>query len=156
VRGNRGELCAVLLSDHAERFHPDLAVRIDGAPYVLERVWYHKGQPIFKFRGVDSIGAAEALAGKDVCVAASERFELPEGEYYYSDLVGCGMYETGASEPLGTVTGWQSTGGPVLLEINGGEILVPFARTMIKNINVQSRRIEVDLPEGLKDLNKES
>lgn len=133
-----------------------MRVHIGGAPYVVERVWYHKRQPIFKFRDVDSIGAAESLAGQDVCVPQGERFELPDGEYYYSDLIGCRVFEKGASEPVGTVTGWQNTGGPVLLEIDEGEILIPFASAMLKSIDIGGRRIAVDLPEGLKDLNKDS
>ena len=143
------------MTDHPERFQQDLTVYIGGAPVVVERVWYHKGQPIFKFRGVDSISAAEALAGQDVCVPESERFELPEGEYYYSDLVGCRVFETDAKEPIGTVTGWQNIGGPVLLEIDGGEILIPYAQAMLESIDLENRRIVVTLPEGLKDLNEE-
>jgi 16S rRNA processing protein RimM len=148
-------LSGILLSDHPERFQEDLEVHVGGVPYVLERVWYHKNQPIFKFRGVDSIGAAEALAGQDVCVPENERFKLPEGEYYYSDLAGCSVFDARAAEAIGTVTGWQNVGGPVLLEVNGGEILIPFARAMFQSIDIENRRIVVELPEGLKDLNKE-
>ena len=148
-------MCALPLTDHPERFQQDLTVYIGGAAVVVERVWYHKGQPIFKFRGVDSISAAEALAGQDVCVPASERFRLPEGEYYYSDLVGCRVCETDANEPIGTVTGWQNIGGPVLLEIDGGEILIPYAQAMLESIDLENRRIVVRLPEGLKGLNEE-
>jgi len=90
-----------------------------------------------------------------VCVPASERFELPEGEYYYSDLVGCRMIDHGTGEAVGEVTGWVETGGPALLEINGGSILVPFAAAMLKSIDLAARRIEVDLPPGLKDLNSD-
>jgi 16S rRNA processing protein RimM len=145
------------LTDHPERFQSGQVVYISGARYELEQLWYHKGQPIFKFRGVDSIGDAEKLAGQEVCVPVSERFELPEGEYYYSDLIGCRMVECGSGEMVGTVTGWQECGGaPVLLEVNGGDILVPFAAAILKNIDLAARRIEVDLPEGLKDLNSGS
>ncbi len=92
-----------------------------------------------------------------MCVPAGERLELPEGEYYYSDLVGCLMVDCGSGEPVGIVTGWEEAGGaPVLLEVNGGDILVPFAAAILKNIDLAARRIEVELPEGLKDLNSGS
>lgn len=147
----------MLLTDHPERFQSGQAVYIGAVEYEIERVWYHKEQPIFKFRGVDSIGEAEKLAGEDVCIPACERLELPEGEYYYSDLIGCRMVECGSGEPVGTVTGWEEAGAaPVLLEVNGGDILVPFAAAILKNIDLAARRIEVQLPEGLKDLNSGS
>ena len=143
------------MCDHPERFHAGQSVYVGESRYELERVWYHKEQPIFKFRGVNSIGEAENLAGKDVCVPASERFELPEGEYYYSDFVGCRMFDCGTGEAVGLVTGWEEAGSQVLLEVNGGSILVPFARAMLKSIDLAARRIEVDLPPGLKDLNSD-
>lgn len=143
------------LCDHPERFHAGQSVYIGESRYEVEQVWYHKGQPIFKFRGVNSIGEAENLVGHDVCIPASERFELPEDEYYYSDLVGCRMYDCATGESVGLVTGWEEAGGPVLLEVNGGSILVPFARAMLKSIDLAARRIEVDLPQGLKDLNSD-
>lgn len=122
---------------------------------MVERVWYHKGQPIFKLRGIDSIGAAETLAGKDVCVPASERYSLPEGEYYFSDLVGCRMVDASTGGLIGEVTGWQETGGPALLEVDGGRVLVPLAKALLPEIDVEARVIRARLPEGLLGLNSE-
>jgi 16S rRNA processing protein RimM len=130
-------------------------VWIAGAAYDVESVWYHKGQPIFKLRGVDSIGQAEALAGQDVCVPAADRFPLPEGEYYFSDLTGCRMVADRTDVPIGTVTGWRDLGGSVVLEVNGGGILVPFAGAMLRKIDLEKREIRVELPEGLLDLNRD-
>jgi ribosomal 30S subunit maturation factor RimM len=53
------------------------------------------------------------------------------------------------------VTGWQEYGGPGLLEVerpDGGRILVPFARSICTEIDLEARSIRVDLPEGLEDL----
>ena len=58
---------------------------------------------------------------------------------------------------MGRVTGWQECGGPALLEVDGvegEELLVPFARSICVEIDPAARRIVVDLPEGLKDLNR--
>ena len=59
---------------------------------------------------------------------------------------------------LGEVIRWQECGGPNLLEVKmraGGELLIPFARSLCVEIDVAARRIVVDLPEGLKELNRE-
>lgn len=153
-RGNRGELVAVPLTAHPERYQVLETVIVAGASYTVERVWYHKDQPIFKFRGIDTIGAAERLAGQDVLVPAAERFPLPEDEHYFADLMGCRVIDAVTEKVAGVVTGWQETGGgPVLLELDEGRVLVPYAKAILRKIDFEAREILADLPEGLVDLN---
>lgn len=152
-RGNKGELCAIPLSDHPERYQRLQKVRAGEAEYEVERVWYHKDQPVFKFRGVDSIGDAAKLAGQDVSVPAGERFPLPDDEYYFADLVGCRVVDVASGTTVGVVTGWQDAGGPVILEVDQGRVLIPYAKAILTGINVQAREIRANLPEGLVDLN---
>jgi 16S rRNA processing protein RimM len=163
ARGNKGELRAVLLARDPSRFQSLSTVYVDGTPYELERVWYHKEQPVLKLRGVDSISEAERLAGKDVSIPAEQRLALPDGEYYFSDLVGCRMVEDASGTPVGIVTGWQETGEsvnnrPVLLEVDDGRgpepLLIPFAGSMLKKIDVAAREIRTELPAGLLELNR--
>ncbi|MGE5648199.1 MAG: ribosome maturation factor RimM [Acidobacteriota bacterium] len=160
--GRRGELIAVSLTSGPERFDGLEHVYLfgagdDGRRVELESVWEHRGQLVFKFRGIDSISDAEHLEGAEVRVPRAERAELPEGEYYQSDLVGCEVVERANGERLGTVTALQDSGGPLLLEVAGAAgaepLLVPFARAICVEIDVAARRIVVDLPEGLKELN---
>jgi len=165
TRGNRGELLAVSLTGNPERFEclgrawlfglPHLPV--EGARFEIESVWMHDGRPVIKFRGIDSISAAQQLTGAEIRLPAAEKVPLEEGEFYRSDLVGCRIIERTTGEPLGAVTGWQEAGGPELLEVRtptGDELLIPFARAMCVEIDVAGRRIVVELPEGLKELNR--
>ena len=161
-RGIRGEIQAVPFSDNAERFQSLKEVSLFGSTddeplrLAVESVWVHRGRAVFKFRGVDSIPDAERLRGKEVRIPLEERPALPEGEYYQSDLVGCEVVERASGELVGQVKGWQDCGGPALLEIaglDGKEILVPFAGSICVEIDTAARRIRVDLPEGLKDIN---
>ena len=58
---------------------------------------------------------------------------------------------------VGVVEGWMETGGPVILEVKspaGEEIMVPFARSIVREVDLESRRIRADLPDGLLDLNR--
>jgi len=165
TRGNRGELLAIPLAGRPERFEglervwlfgdqPSLA---KGSRFDLESVWLHDGRPVLKFRGVDSISEAELLTGAEVCLPVAERMPLEEGEIYQADLIGCTVVERGADEPLGLVTACQDNGGANLLVVEqreGGELLIPFARAICVEINVAARRIVVDLPAGLKELNR--
>jgi 16S rRNA processing protein RimM len=148
----------------ASRYQALGTVYVDQVPYEVERVWYHKEQPVFKLRGIDTISAAEQLAGKDVAIPAGDRVPLPEGEYYYSDLVGCRVVDNASGGLVGEVTGWRELGEetgkvrPVLLEVSlkeGGEpVLIPFAEAILKKIDVAAREIRADFPEGLLDLNR--
>lgn len=128
---------------------------VNGAELEVERVWMHGGRLIFKFVGVDSISDAEKLEGFEVTIPAEERAELPAGEFYHSDLVGCEVVDLISRRSFGVVTGWQEHGGPALLVVQsaeGKEILIPFARAICKEIDPAARRIGVELPEGLDEL----
>ena len=81
-----------------------------------------------------------------------DRAVLEAGEFFQSDLVGCEVVERGTGRSLGKVTGWEDSGGPGLLVVEGG-LLIPFARSICVEIDPATRRITVELPEGLKDLN---
>lgn len=151
-RGNRGELTGELLTSGVERFDTLDSVQISGESYKLERVWNHQGVPVFKFQGIDTISAAEKLRGEEVRIPASERIELPQGEYFQSDLVGCEVRDAATDRLIGKVTGWEEYGGPPLLSVDEGRVLIPFVKAMCKEIDPAARVIRVELPEGLEDL----
>jgi 16S rRNA processing protein RimM len=154
VRGNRGELTAIPFSK-PERYEALREVFLfpEGTRHEVESVWFHAQRLILKFRGVDTISDAERLEGREVRVPRSARLPLEPGEYYESDLIGCEVLERGGTESLGRVTGLQETGGSGLLEVEGG-LLIPFVRAICVAIEPEARRIIVQLPEGLKELNQ--
>ena len=124
------------------------------APMEVERTWMHGDHLIFKFKGVDTMSDAERLAGADVLIPMEERAEIADGEYYQSDLVGCQVFD--GVRLLGTVAGWQETGGPLLVQVKtpqDKELLIPFAKAIFTKIDMRQKRIEVALPDGLLDLN---
>lgn len=156
TRGNRGELTALALSDRPGRYEALSQVYLCGSgaprPHQVERVWFHNGTLIFKFRGVDTISDAEVLTGMEVRIPTAERAELDPGEFFQSDLVGCDVVDRRTGGSLGRVEAWRDAGGCGLLEIEGG-LLIPFARSICVEIDVGARRILVELPEGLRELN---
>ena len=136
----------------------------------------HRGQAVFHFEGVDSISEAEKFRGLEVLLPFEQRVSLPAGQYFVSDLIGCSVFESPASAPvvssspcslaeapafLGTVRDVQFLGeemaGTPLLEVETwqGEVLIPLAVDICTKIDPASRRIDVVLPEGLRDLNRE-
>jgi len=136
----------------------------------------HRGQAVFHFEGCSSISDAEKLRGLDVLLPIEQRVTLPAGHYFISDLIGCSVFEcareasTLVSSPcsmstapalLGSVTDVQFTGegvsGTPLLVVDAlaGELLIPLAEDICTRIDPAARRIDVLLPEGLRELNGE-
>jgi 16S rRNA processing protein RimM len=159
TRGNRGEVTALALSSRPERYETlrDVYLFGEAAPeggekLEVESSWFHDGTLILKFRGIDSISDAERLSGAEVRVPMAERAALPEGEYFESDLIGCDVVERSTGQSLGRVSAWLDGGGSGLLVVGG--LLIPFVRAICVEIDPTARRIAVELPEGLKDLNR--
>ncbi len=146
-RGIKGELVATPLTDFPERFADLNRVYVGGKEFMVERTWWHGADIIFKFSGIDSMNDAQPLAGKDVEIPEEERVPLPEGEYYLSDLMGCEVFDR--DQLMGKLTGWQELPGQILLTAGG----VDFPYKLVQKVDLENRRIDVDLPEGLRDLN---
>ncbi len=108
---------------------------------------------MLKFVGVDSISEAAALANSDVRVPFAERAPLEPGAFFQTDLIGCELVDQKSGDPLGRVTGWEELAGSLLMEIDE-DWLVPFNPALCKSVDVAGRRIAVDLPEGLRELNR--
>jgi 16S rRNA processing protein RimM len=158
--GNRGGLAAISLTSKPERFQQlgEVFLFREGAPvgsggFEVESVRQHAGEWIFQFRGVETISQAEPLERSEVRVPMAERVVLEDGEHFLADLMGCEVRERQSGELVGVVTGWEDAGGSGLLEV-GGNLLIPFARSICVEIDKGARRILVNLPEGLKDLNR--
>ena len=153
TRGNRGELLGELDSSDRDREQKlrEVALEVDGRRQVMrvEETWRHDGRPVFKFAGIDSISDAEKWEGAEMSVPASEVEPPEEGAFSYADLVGCQVV---GESVVGVVTEVEEYGGAPLLKVeaaDGREILIPFARSICKVIDVASKAIRVELPEGL-------
>ncbi|HXB68953.1 MAG TPA: ribosome maturation factor RimM [Candidatus Acidoferrales bacterium] len=160
TRGLRGELTALALSGKPERYEALESVFLfgaglpeEGVRYEVESTWFHNAVLVFKFRGVDTISEAERLSGAEVRVPLSQRTPLEPGEYFESDLLGCEVVDRRTGESLGRVTRWDDGGSSGLLVV-AENLLIPFARSICVEIDPAAKRIAVDLPEGLKDLNR--
>ena len=169
-QGRKGEVFADILTDFPEKFaerrrlwllREGVQVTSGGANPApreteLEADWLHKGGVVLHFSGIDSISAAETLTGLIVAIPITERAALAEGEVYVGDLIGCVLVDVAGGEPMvvGEIEGVDRTAGPVaLLVLRAGEVLIPFAKSYLRNIDLNAKRVEMALPEGLIDLN---
>jgi len=170
--GRRGEVAAEILTDfperlkrltHAELWDEKKSSQHSVAIHSCRLTQNRGGQAIFHFEGSDSISDAEKLAGLEVRIPFSERMALPSGSYYVTDLIGCEVREKTRENDaaLGVVRDVQFTGEGVvgtpllIVEAARGELLIPLAQEICVNVDVAGRRIDVALPEGLRELNRD-
>jgi len=116
------------------------------------------GRFVMKFAGIDSIEDAEKIIGAELLVPEAELPAAEEGSFYTFHLRGCRVYTVheGIDDYIGDVTDVVDGGGTQLLQVGSGkeETLIPFAESIVKKVDLAARRIEVELPEGLRELNK--
>jgi 16S rRNA processing protein RimM len=179
-QGRKGEVLAELLTDFPERFDERRQVFLAAPNFVGEAadarsaevvgfwlpVGKNVGRIVLHFAGVDTISDAETLAGLDVIVPSEERVALDEESAYISELIGCTLYD--GTTQVGVVADVQFAttpdGGRRLEEaapllavksVEGDEVLVPFAKAFLVAVDVGAKRIDMRLPEGLVEVNRQ-
>jgi 16S rRNA processing protein RimM len=180
-QGRKGELLAELLTDFPERFDEKKRVFLASPNFSGEEaqaravevisfwlpVGKNEGRIVLQFEGIDSITAAEGIAGLDVIVPQAERLPLDDESEYISDLIGCTVYDRSTAVGVIDDVQFPSTpdGGRRLAEAapllavsspDGAEILIPFAKAFLVGIDVKERRVDMKLPEGLVEVNRPS
>jgi 16S rRNA processing protein RimM len=170
-QGRKGEIFADILTDFPEKFAERRRLWLvpesveAGRPAAPREVtlanhWLHKGCVVLHFSGVDSINDAETLAGLIVAIPRAERAPLAEDETYIGDLIGCTLVDVAREHPaiVGAIEVVDRTAGPVALLVvrapgSTEEVLVPFAKSYLRKVDLAARRVEMALPDGLVDLN---
>ncbi len=156
--GLRGEVVVLPLTDFPQaRFEPGsrlfVRMREEVRPFVVRTCRFHKGRPLVSFEGVETMSEAESLASAELLVPAAELMSLPPGTFYQHDLVGC-LAEDAAGAVVGPVVRVDDQGGLwLVIDGHAGEVLVPFAADLCPVVDVAGKRIVLNLPDGLVELN---
>jgi 16S rRNA processing protein RimM len=157
--GHRGQVIVDPATDFPEeRFAAGAILHMlrDGRPgtVTIAAMRIHQGRPVLALEGIETMNEAELLAGLELRVPESELTALPEGTYYEHDLIGCRLVTTDGRE-VGTVRTIEGGGGMIRLIAGSGrgEIQVPLVHEICVAIDVVHKRIMIDPPEGLLDVN---
>lgn len=159
AHGNRGQVIVNPATDFPhERFRPGAEVFVRRAGIVermrLAAARFQRGRPVIGLEGVETMDAAEALAGVELRVPQDQLKPLPAGSYYQHELVGCRV-ATAAGRTIGVVREVEVSFGGSRLVVAGdtGEILIPLAAPICTAIDLEAKTIVVEPPDGLLDLN---
>ena len=119
--------------------------------YEIEEVKYHKDMVLIKFKGIDKVEQAEVLRNSYLTVSRDSVEKLEEGRYYIVDLLGLEVY-TDEQILLGTLEDIFNTGSNdiyVVKDKQGKQILLPAIQDVIKQIDIENKKIIVHLLPGL-------
>ncbi len=112
----------------------------------------HGNVVIAQLKGVESIDDAEKLRGKVVSIKRTD-VKLKKGQYFVDDIIGCEVYDISSGELLGKISDVSPTGANDVWHIKRGEMeyLIPKIDDIVKNVDVVSGRIEINVMKGLFD-----
>ena len=159
AHGNRGQVVVDSATDFPEeRFKAGSVLYIHRGEVTdsvtVESVRFHRGRPIIALSGVNTMDAAEALAGFELRVGEDALQPLPDGSYYRHDLIGCSVVTPGGAS-VGRVKDVEgdAAGSRLVVESSAGDVLIPIVQGICAEIDVAGRKIVVEPPDGLLDLN---
>jgi 16S rRNA processing protein RimM len=121
----------------------------------IESARIQGGRPVIAFEGFTRIEEIERLVGQELRIPEEELQPLEPGQYYEHQLVGCRV-ERLSGDPVGVVTRVEGGTGGSRLVVGGagGEIQLPLAAAICVEVDVAAKRIRIDPPEGLLELNE--
>jgi 16S rRNA processing protein RimM len=155
VFGVTGELKVFKMAEGMAYFEPGYRVMLleeNGGytPYTVSTVKPHKKILRIRFQEIMDRNAAEKLVGAGLFISRSALPETDSETWYWCDLIGLDVYGTG-QQYIGRVTSMIETGSNDVFVVTGddAETLIPAIASVVVDIDMESGRILVDLPEGL-------
>ena len=124
------------------------------AKTAIKRLRYQKDRPVVKLEGFDDRNAAEEIRGMEVSIFASDLEELPEGEHYVRDLIGCRIIDIADGREVGILKDVIQNTAQSILDIeteDGRNVLIPAVDEFMRGIDEDAGIIKVELIPGFLD-----
>lgn len=155
TNGLKGVLKIKPFTDDITRFEDLETIYIQKAneliEFRIEQVRYSKNMVLLKLEGIDDINKAEKYRNFYLKINRKDAVELEENSYFIIDIIGCEVY-TDENELLGKVIDVLPTGSNdvyVVKTSEGKEILLPAIEDVIKDVDINNKKIIVHLLDGL-------
>ncbi|NLJ70155.1 MAG: 16S rRNA processing protein RimM [Clostridiaceae bacterium] len=159
-RGLKGELRVFPLTDDIERFHNLKCCYLEDqdenilAELEIAECRIVQDQVSIKFKNYNTRDLAEKLKNQYISVARSEAIDLTKDEYFVADLIGCEVYDQSFGY-LGKIFQIQKTSAhdvTIVRKPGKKDLLYPNLRSVVKKIDLDKRKIDVNLPTGLYEI----
>lgn len=159
AHGLRGQVIVNPETDFPdERFQPGAELFIERGGTIetltVTTARFHRQRPVIGIAGIETMNAANTLAGQELRVPVDRLAVLPPDTFYRHDLIGCAV-ETRDGRAIGIVRDVEGTltGSRLVVDGEGGEVLIPLVAPICTAIDPAAKRIIVDPPEGLIEAN---
>jgi len=153
--GIKGFLKVVPYTDDITRFEDLKSIYIQTKntlkTAIIEEVKYSKNLVLLKLKGIDDINTAEIYKNCYIKIDRKDAVELPENSYFIVDLIGLNVYTDDGKE-LGNIIDVYPTGANdiyVVKDEMGKQVLLPAIGDVIKNVDIENKKMIVHLIEGL-------
>jgi 16S rRNA processing protein RimM len=119
-------------------------------PYEINWVKPHTKAALVSFKGVDTGAQAKALIGCELYIEKKRLPDPDEGSYFWFELIGLNVFG-GDQKYLGRLESIIQTGSNDVYVVKNGatELLIPALESVVQEIDLENKRMQVDLPEGL-------
>lgn len=148
--GVRGEVKVEVMTDFPDRFTGKEEVYVGGTLMTIEGCKWSKGMAIVKLDRIGSVEAAEGFRGQFLEIPRAQVRALSEDEYYQYQIVGLEVWTSGG-DFIGRVSGVLPTGSNDVYVVSSadGEILVPAIEDVVRLVDLERGRMEIEPMEGL-------
>ncbi len=154
--GIRGYVKVKSETDFPDRFFSDKDFTVETSTgyrtFQATDVRVHGGGGfILKLKGIESANEAELFRGCEIVVDETKLHPLESDTYYIHDIIGCTVYDE-KNTLIGTVSDIFPTGSNdiyVVTDAEGKEHLVPAIKDIVTSVDIQAKRIEITVIEGL-------
>ncbi len=130
-----------------------IEIKGDLVPHFIESIVVNRNRAIVALDGVDTIEDAQKLVNCDLYLPLENLEELPEGQFYYHEIIGFQVRDEKLGD-LGTVRTVYNLNAQdlVSMDYQGREILIPINDDITPSADKENRVLNVRLPEGLVDV----
>ncbi len=161
ARGLRGEIKVEPLSNVLDRFKflHEIILELKNGENINFNIEYSRISGvniILKLNGIDDRDAAEKLRSAYINVTLDNVAPLDDNSYYIFDLEGMGVFDS-SNNKIGFVTRIEQypANDVIVVEKATEEIIIPAIKEFIVGIDLKSKKLTVNLPEGLPRYPKE-
>ena len=156
THGVKGYIKCIPLTDDLERFEEleYVYTEKDNIKRTIDDVWYQKGLVCLKLKDIDDMDKAESFKDTYISIVEDQLRVLPENSYYLFDLEGMDVYSNNG-DYIGKISEVYQTGANDVYEVknNKNSYLIPAIKDVVKSVNVQDKKMIINVIEGLLEWN---
>lgn len=160
AHGVRGEVRITPLTDDVRRFSKLKECMILDEKEnlktrkVVQSSRLDDSRTLIKFEDVNDRDEAAKWNGFFLAVSRKDAVKLPKDRYFIADLIGLSVVDDARGE-LGTIKDIINHGASdiILVRRKGkNELLIPYLKTIVTNVDLDEGKMYVTLPEGLYEI----